>query len=502
MCILNVAKRGALGVLVALIAMATAHAAAKLPPKSKADIEDAKVCIECHMKESPGIVAEWKKSTHANEKVDCLDCHKAKEGVKGVVQHEKNKAGKPFFVMTVVSPRTCATCHDKEVKQQQGSHHAKAGQILASLDNIMGEVIGGPAAVNAGCRQCHGAEVKTDESGEATYETWPNTGIGRLNTDGSRGSCSACHARHSFSAAQARQPETCGKCHLGPDHPQIEVYNESKHGIMYNAKKDEMNLKSKKWVVGVDYTAAPTCATCHMSATKTQGVTHDVGERISWTLRPPISTKLNMVRLDNGDEYDLPDGKPLPKAGDTDNSALGKGAKVIEVLTWQDRRKKMTNVCYACHSSNVINGHYSQFDNVVVLYNEKFAKPIAGAMKELTERGYITAAPFDEKIEWTWWEIWHHEGRRARHGASMMGPDYTWWHGMYEVAQHTYFTWIPEMREAVRKKDGNEKAADEILAKFFKPIDGHDWYFNGINKDAIEKVRKGFEERYGKGSLK
>jgi hypothetical protein len=471
--------------------------------KTKADIEDGKVCIQCHTKESPGIVAEWKKSTHAREKVDCMDCHKGKEGDKGVVQHEKNKAGKEFFVTTIVTPKNCANCHEKEVKQQQASHHAKGGQILASLDNIMGEVIGGPAAVNAGCRQCHGAEVKVDAAGEATYETWPNTGIGRQNLDGSRGSCAACHTRHSFSSAQARQPETCGKCHLGPDHPQIEVYQESKHGILFNAKKDEMNLKSKKWVVGVDYTAAPTCATCHMSATRTQGVTHDVGERISWTLRPPISTKLNMVRLDNGDEYDLPGAAAqLPKVGDVDNSAKGKGAKVIEVLTWEDRRKKMTNVCFACHSANVINGHYKQFDDVVNLYNEKFAKPIAGAMKELQERGYITAAPFDEKIEWTWWEIWHHEGRRARHGASMMGPDYTWWHGMYEVAQHTYFKWIPEMREAVMKKDGNEKAAEEILAKYFKPIDGHDWYFNGISKDAIDKVRKGFEERYGKGSLK
>ena len=113
-------------------------------------------------------------------------------------------------------------------------------------------------------------------------------------------------------------------------------------------------------------------------------------------------------------------------------------------------------------------------------------------------KGYITAAPFDEKIKWTWFEIWHHKGRRARHGAAMNGPDYTWWHGMYEVGQNTYFKWIPELRDVVRKKDGNEKFADELLVKYFKPIQGHDWYFNGINKDTIEKVRKGFEERYGK----
>jgi len=139
---------------------------------------------------------------------------------------------------------------------------------------------------------------------------------------------------------------------------------------------------------------------------------------------------------------------------------------------------------------------------VVDLYNDKFAKPIAAMMGELTAKGYLTAAPFDEKIEWTWWEIWHHEGRRARHGAAMMGPDYTWWNGIYEVAQHTYFKWIPEMREAVRKKDGNEAFADALLQKYFKPIEGHDWYFNGISKDAIDKVRQGYEDRYGKGALK
>lgn len=54
------------------------------------------------------------------------------------------------------------------------------------------------------------------------------------------------------------------------------------------------------------------------------------------------------------------------------------------------------------------------------------------------------------------------------------------------------------MREVVRRKDGNEKFADELLQKYFKPNIGHDWYFNGISPDAVEKVRKGMEERYGK----
>ena len=86
-----------------------------------------------------------------------------------------------------------------------------------------------------------------------------------MNLDGSQGSCSACHSRHDFSPRRARQPENCGKCHLGPDHPQKEIYDESKHGVAYRDLKHHMNLDATKWVLGKDYTQAPTCATCHMS---------------------------------------------------------------------------------------------------------------------------------------------------------------------------------------------------------------------------------------------
>ena len=111
--------------------------------------------------------------------------------------------------------------------------------------------------------------LKSVTTGKPLPTTWPNTGIGRINPDGSLGSCTACHGRHRFSKAQARTPETCGKCHVGPDHPQLEVYNESKHGILYHAKTREMNLESDKWEAGVDYSAAPTCA----------DVSHECGRR-------------------------------------------------------------------------------------------------------------------------------------------------------------------------------------------------------------------------------
>ena len=228
-----------------------------------------------------------------------------------------------------------------------------------------------------------------------------------------------------------------------------------------------------------------------MSAAPGIGKTHNVGERISWNLRAPVSKKINLVKLENGEEFDVPEGNPVPKVGDK-----AKGSKVAQVLTWKDRRDRMQTVCRSCHAEGMVVGFYHQFDALVDLYNEKFAKPVKAIMADLKKEGLITPQPFDEKIEWIWWEIWHHEGRRARHGASMSGPDYAWWHGIYDVAKHTYFKFIPEL-----KKVAGEDKAKKLLEKHFRPIAGHAWYFEGMGKDQIDKIRKGYEERYGKGTF-
>lgn len=197
-------------------------------------------------------------------------------------------------------------------------------------------------------------------------------------------------------------PENCGK------HPQIEIFNESKHGIQYHANLARMNLDSKSWVVGKDYFAAPTCATCHMSATSNQAVTHDVGDRISITLRPVISTKLG---------------------------------------NWERRRLNMMDVCSNCHASGWIDNFYKQYEGTVELYNEKFAKPAKSIMDKLYAAKKLTPTPFDEKIEWTYYELWHHAGRRARMGTAMMGPDYTQWHGFFEVSKIFYTEFVPEAEQ-------------------------------------------------------
>ena len=440
-------------------------------PEIKID-ETTQKCISCHEKEGEGksIVEEWKKSSHAQNNVGCLSCHIAKKSDKDAYEHEG------YTIHTIVTPNNCATCHPNESKEFQSSYHADAGMIMGSLDNVLAEVVEGnvhfmdnsnPAAA-AGCHQCHGSAVKMlydkegnvvkNDAGIAQYDpkTWPNTGIGRINVDGSKGSCSACHSRHDFSRELARNPENCGKCHQGPDHPQYEIYQLSKHGIAFAAHKDEMNLASKKWVVGEDYTVAPTCATCHISATPTLPVTHDVGTRISWTLRPKVSEKVNR-----------------------------------HGLTWQKQRDNMKNVCSQCHEKSVIEGHYKQYDNEVNLYNEKFGKPVLKIMKLMHAEGLLTSVKFDEKLEWDYFLLWHHQGRRARMGASMMAPDYTQWHGNFEVAEIWYTQMVPEIKELIEKakKSGNAAGAKKVEDELNNILnsDLHKWY---VGKEDPKEAAK------------
>ena len=101
-------------------------------------------CWSCHASTSPGIVEQWKNSKHFESDVGCIDCHAADEADVDAFDHFGQS------VAIIVSPLDCATCHEKEFEEQKGSHHAKAGQILGSLDNLLGEVVGGPPAVAAG----------------------------------------------------------------------------------------------------------------------------------------------------------------------------------------------------------------------------------------------------------------------------------------------------------------------------------------------------------------
>ena len=452
-------------------------------------------CVRCHEMGNPGVVAHWRDSTHAEKGVGCFECHEAQEGDVDAYMHEG------YLIAAVVTPRDCARCHGEVAKEFERSHHAAGGNILASLDNYLAEIVEGArvpfnphaptvgrpeiqkvnglASAALGCQQCHGSKiallgtdgsritvddlkpgpdgkptnldavgkVSKDQHGRPLFDTgtWPNTGIGRLNLDGSRGSCTACHSRHDFSPRRARQPENCGKCHLGPDHPQKEIYEESKHGVAYRDLREKMNLDAEEWVLGRDYSQAPTCATCHMSGHSKNGgrITHDVGERISWTNRPPISAVL-----------DTDVNHKIVTESDPEKR------RALTHDTWQRKRERMQAVCANCHTKDYVTSFYRQYDDLVVLYNEKFAKPGKAIVDALRQHKLLTPRDFDEEIEWTWYYLWHHEGRRARHGAAMMAPDYTHWHGMFEVAERFYMGLIPKARELVAHAAAAGKTAE------------------------------------------
>ena len=203
---------------------------------------------------------------------------------------------------------------------------------------------------------------------------------------------------------QARKPETCNACHIGPDHPQWEIYQESPHGIAYATGGANWHWNADPGTLTVKDFPAPTCATCHFSGFGASGTTHDVGDRLTWYLFAPISER-----------------RPA----------------------WQDNKVRMQNVCRECHNQNFLNDFYAAGDKEVDAVNA-LVKESDAIMQSLKDNHLLTDKPFDQSIEYTYFEVWHHWGRTAKFGAWMQGPDYTQWHGAYEMEKG-----LAELREQV-----------------------------------------------------
>jgi hypothetical protein len=376
--------------------------------------KEAVACIECHKMEHPGIFGDWANSRHANANVTCYDCHKAesfdpdvsKEHYKQYERRDYKYGTKEYKVpvAAVVTPKDCSRCHPDEAKQYARSKHANTHKVIWQIDPWLKLGMNSDLERATGCFHCHGTILKKTKDGNLDPMTWPNVGVGRINFDGSLGSCTSCHTRHRFSVMEARKPEACGQCHLGPDHPQIEIFMESKHGDIYTAFGDEYNWNAAPgtWSAGVDF-RGPTCAVCHMSGAGTVLTSHDVTERLAWESQAPLS-----VRPENF--------KPFP-------------AKVNHEV----ERAKMKEVCKQCHGKVWVDDHFVKYDKVNEAYNDIYFKPAKKMLDDLYAKGLLDKSKFfDEELEVEFYELWHHEGRRARFGAAMMAPDYTWWHGFYE----------------------------------------------------------------------
>ncbi len=152
----------------------------------------------------------------------------------------------------------------------------------------------------------------------------------------------------------------------------------------------------------------------------------------------------------------------------------------------------MQDVCGTCHEDQHVTNFYAQYDGLVELYNEKYAKP-GQALMALAQPLRQEVPKFAHIVDWTWFELWHHEGRRARHGASMMGPDYTHWHGTYEIAKHWYSKFVPELRELITHARQDESLKTEVVALETKLNEvlnhpDHRWFLGKV--DPAEAARR------------
>ena len=138
-------------------------------------------------------------------------------------------------------------------------------------------------------------------------------------------------------------------------------------------------------------------------------VTHNVTERLYWNLW----AKESKVRTE----------------ADVMDTYYGDG---------EAGRDLMKAVCSECHSSTLYYGFFESGDNAVRLYNEAYFAPAEAMRADLAELGLLKENPWQDEFQIIYYYLWHHEGRRARQGALMGGPDWAHWHGFFDLMQDIY----------------------------------------------------------------
>lgn len=385
-------------------------------------------CVNCHSNVTPKIVSDWKLSKHSQNSIDCAACH-----------GDQHTSAADVAKVKIPTPDTCATCHETQVEQYKKGKHSLAWAAMKAMPTIHWQ----PMAMiegEKGCGGCHKIGLKTAAE------------ISQLKQGGSEfgaAACDSCHTRHTFSLAEARQPQACESCHMGFDHPQWEMYSSSKHGV----RRELKDLK----VLPAD-AAAPSCQTCHM-----QEGNHEV--RTAWgflAVRLPMPEDKQWA-ADRATILEAlgvldPNGKPTALLDTV------KAAQVARLTQedWQKERDKMLTTCNQCHSGNFARQQLQQGDDMIKNADHLMAEAIH-IVADLYKDGILPQPknypyPFPNLltfhdaptvIEQKLFVMYLEHRMRTFQGTFHASPDYAMWYGWSEMQRD--LTEIRELSDNMRR---------------------------------------------------
>lgn len=123
--------------------------------------------------------------------------------------------------------------------------------------------------------------------------------------------------------------------------------------------------------------------------------------------------------------------------------------KTEKRLGYQQGKTQMQETCLKCHTRPNVEKFYAEAETVVASTNELVLQSEA-IIKQLRDEKLLTPEPFDERIEFVAFDLWHYGGRTAKHGAYMGGADFVQWHGFYELVSK--LSELKQMAEEIRTK--------------------------------------------------
>jgi len=237
--------------------------------------------------------------------------------------------------------------------------------------------------------------------------------------------CTECHSRHEFSAIEATLPESCAKCHMGPDHPQYEVYSTSKHGWMYE--------KSGAYPHGT----APGCATCHYNEKASDGHTvHASVHTMAWNHNKD-SPAFTAAREKMLDACALCHSKARARAHLQMADQTGKGVAGGLV-------REAQAILDSMYAEGLVQPSFSPF----------FGKPVGFKPTFFHALPWRSSGPYQANAaELAFWNAWREFGTQSMETAAFhLNPAFLHWQGLKPASE-----FIGELRDIKRELEKEKR---------------------------------------------